>query len=337
MLVFNTVMPGDQGEVDTQVKARAVSVFACYSRSSPLALSPSQASTMRLFEGPPELEDTIKDYCSEDTLPTCGILRLLRDGERRKQHNDYTWGFRIYRTTYNAPDSDARFAKALEVLNDYIRFRCFSRDERRSGSISPDDNTASEQLWQRLRHDIVEDRELPEGALETPAKILEVAQNWVHLDRKATTSDSPRYRFFLVVDDEVIDHLLQLARRAEHQRSVPWIYSVKVYNARHNSLSEFSDEDDDDDDDEDDEDEDESDSDLDPVPEYPDYQGYFWCPATYLPDLYFCDYQEGTEELISRDSSWDATQRFVPSMVVVKHALPLIERRREPTKGTESS
>jgi hypothetical protein len=148
------------------------------------------------------------------------------------------------------------------------------------------------------------------------------------LDRKATTSDSPRYRFFLVVDDQVIDHLLQLPMPAEHQRSVPWIYSVKVYDARHNSPSEFSDED---------EDEDESDSDSDSIPEYPDYQGHFWCPATYLPDLYFCDYQEGTEELISRDSSWDATRRFMPSMVVVKYALPLIERHREPTKGTESS
>jgi hypothetical protein len=34
-----------------------------------------------------------------------------------------------------------------------------------------------------------------EGASETPARILEVAQNWVHLDQKATASDSRRYRF----------------------------------------------------------------------------------------------------------------------------------------------
>jgi hypothetical protein len=285
-----------------------------------------QTSAMRLFDGLPELEDAIKDYCSEHTLPTCGILRLLRDGERRKQHNDYTWGFRIYRTTYDRSDSEARFAKALEVLNDYIRFKCFSHDEHRPKTISPDDNTASEQLWQRLRNDIVEDRELLEGASKTPAKILELAQNWVHLDRKGTTSDSPRYRFFLVVDDEVIDHLLQLPIPAEHQRIVPFYYSVKVYDARHNSPSEFSDDDDDDE-----EEEDESDSDSDSNPEYPDYEGYFWCPATYLPELYFCDYQEGTEELITTDTSWDATRRFVPCMVATKHILPLSECRREPT------
>jgi hypothetical protein len=38
--------------------------------------------------------------------------------------------------------------------------------------MPPDDNTASEQLWQRPRHGIIEDRELLEGASETPAKIL---------------------------------------------------------------------------------------------------------------------------------------------------------------------
>jgi hypothetical protein len=286
---------------------------------------PRKTSTMRMFTGPPELEDAIEDYCSEYTLPTCGILGLLRDGELNKQHNDYTWGFRIYRTTYNAPDSDARFANALEVLNDYIRFSCFKRDPHKPEWIPPDDNTASEQLWQRLRHDIVEDPELLEGASETPAKILELAKDWVHLDQKATTSDGPRYRFFLVVDDEVIEHLLRLPMPAEHQRSVPWIYSVKVYDARHGPLSEFSD-----DGHEDDNDEDESDSDSASLFEYPDYQGYFWCPAAYLPNLYFCgDYLEGTEELISRDSSWDATRRFVPSMVVTKYALPIIEYRRD--------
>jgi hypothetical protein len=41
----------------------------------------------------------------------------------------------IYRTTYDAPHSDARFAKALEVLNGYIRLRCFSRDESRPEPI----------------------------------------------------------------------------------------------------------------------------------------------------------------------------------------------------------
>jgi hypothetical protein len=170
---------------------------------------------------------------------------------------------------------------------------------------------------------------------ETPAKILELAQNWAHLDQKATTSDSPRYRFFLVVDDEVIDHLLQLPTPAEIKKGIPFIYSVKVYDARHNSPPEFSYDDE----------EEESDSDSDSNAEYPvggiedDFEGYFWCPATYLPELWFCDYQNDMEELLSTDDSWDATRRFVPSKVALKHNLPLIERRRElaAMKRTESS
>jgi hypothetical protein len=51
-----------------------------------------QTSAMGLFDGPPGLEDAVKAYRSDDTIPTCGILRLLHDGERRKQHNDYTRG-----------------------------------------------------------------------------------------------------------------------------------------------------------------------------------------------------------------------------------------------------
>jgi hypothetical protein len=60
------------------------------------------------------------------------------------------------------------------------------------------------------------------------------------LDRKAKTGDSPRYRFFLVINDEVIDHLIQLPMPARIERNIPAVYSVKVYDARHNSPPEFS-------------------------------------------------------------------------------------------------
>ena len=68
------------------------------------------------------------------------------------------------------------------------------------------DNKANEQLWQRLRHEMVDDRELLDGV--SASQLLTLHQEWVHLHLKAVTGDSPRYRFFLVVDDEVLDHLL---------------------------------------------------------------------------------------------------------------------------------
>jgi hypothetical protein len=275
--------------------------------------------------GPPEMEDAIKDYFSYDDLPTCGIWRLLFKG--RGKHNDYTWGFRIYRTTYKRPDSDARFAKAIEVFNEYIRFTCFSADDERPTTVPPADGKANEQLWQCLRHDIVEDRELLEGASETPAKILELAQNWVHLDRKATTGDSPRYRFFLVIDDEVIDHLTQLPMPApaRAQMSIPAVYSVKVYDAQYNLPSEFSGR----------ESDSESDADSEGVEESFEgciedtFEGWFWSPVIHLAELWFCEYQTPFDELLSIGDSWGATERWVPGMFATKYDLPLPERRLE--------
>lgn len=270
--------------------------------------------------GPPELEEAIKDFFSYDELPTCGVFRLLFDG--RERNGDYTWGFRIYRTSYKRPDSNARFAKAIDVLNEYIRYECFSSKDSRNETVPPDNGKASEQLWRRLRHDIVEDCELLEGASETPAKILELAQNWVHYEKKAVTGDSPRYRFFLVVDDEVIDHLLQLPTPATYQRNIPSVYSVKVYDARFNSPPEFSGGESDS--------ESDTDSDCAGTDEaLESFEGWFWTSARKLAQLWFCEDDLPLEELIHVDDSWDATDRFVPGTVALSFGLPLIERRRE--------
>jgi hypothetical protein len=102
---------------------------------------------------------------------------------------------------------------------------------KRHKDVPPADGKANEQLWKHLRNEIIEDRELLEGASADPAKILELAQDWVHYDRKAQTRDSPRYRFCLVIDDEVIDHLLQLPMPPSKEMDIPGIYSVKAFQA----------------------------------------------------------------------------------------------------------
>lgn len=273
-----------------------------------------------MLGGPPEFQDSIKGYFSYYSLPMCGVFRLLWLAQQG--HGDYTWGFRIYRTTYNEPDSDARFTKAIETLNEYIRYECFSyvKDERHSGDVihAPLDGKANEQLWHRMSHEIIEDREL-EGAPETPSKILKLAQDWVR-SCEARTGDSPRYRFFLVFDDEVINHLLQLPIPVDDKASVPAVYSVKVYDARFNSPSEVSDggcDSEDDDEDEDDyEDEDED-----------GFEGWFWTSAALLARLWFCGYQAG-DELVTIDHSWDATKRFVHTKAAIDYGLPLLARSK---------
>jgi hypothetical protein len=55
--------------------------------------------------------------------------------------------------------------KSIEILSEYIRYECFSFDSTREpDDISHPDYKSSEQLSQRLRHEITEDREILEGA-----------------------------------------------------------------------------------------------------------------------------------------------------------------------------
>jgi hypothetical protein len=271
---------------------------------------------LQMLGGPSELQNAIEDGFSYTALPPSGVFKLLCLGH--EGHGDYTWGFRIYRTTYKRPDSDSRFAKAIEVLNEYVRYECFSFDNTgEPKEASHPDSKASEQLWQRLRHDVIEDRELLEGASEHPDKILKLAQDWVHLDRKATTGDSPRYRFFLVIDDEVIDQLLQLPMPARVTLNVPALYSVKVFDARFNSPPEFSGGESDSDS--------EADSEADSEGEefHEDFEGYFWSPARRLADLWFGGHDLPWEELLHWDDSWDGKSRFVPSKAALGFPLPM--------------
>jgi hypothetical protein len=126
-------------------------------------------------------------------------------------------------------------------------------------------------------------------------------QDWVHLDRKATTGDSPRFRFFLVVDDEVIDQLLQLPTPTRRTLDLLVLYSVKVYDARFNSPSDHSGGESGSDSDS----ETNSEADSEGESFHEDFEGYFWSPARKLADLWFCGHDLPWEELLHWDDSWD--------------------------------
>ena len=191
-------------------------------------------------------------------------------------------------------------ASPFEVLNEHVYYECSSFDStRRPDDISHPDYNSSEQLSQRLRHEIIEYRQLLEGASKEPDKILKLPQDWIHLDRKATTGDSPRYLFFLVVEDEVIDQLLQLPMPARSTLDLPGLYSVKVYDARFNSLPEYSGGKSESDSDS----EADSEADSEGEPFHEDFEGYFWSPARKLADLWFCGHDLPWEEILHWDDS----------------------------------
>lgn len=156
-------------------------------------------------EPPPELVNAINSARENryHRLPEGGCHKLLRLGKDGK--GDYTWGYRIYRTTYNKPNSDVDFARAIEVFYEYIRDEVFSYSNGEQ-VLEPVDGEANCQLWQRLRHNIVQDAGLLEGASESLDKLTELHQDWVHSHPGAKVPDHSFYRYFLVVDDEVINH-----------------------------------------------------------------------------------------------------------------------------------
>lgn len=250
---------------------------------------------------PPELVAAVDSGISSefDRLPEGGCHKLLYLGKRGR--GNYTWGFRIYRTTYKKLNSDADFARAIEVLNDYIRMECFSHTngERDLGYF---DGEANRQLWQRLRHEIVQDCDLLNGASETPARMHKVHQDWVHSHPGARVDDHSFYRYFLVIDDEVIDHLLHLPMPAnEEENSIASAYSVKLYDTWSQLGEEF----------------------YGYVPdpledegmckdeEMEAYEGWFWMSAYNMVAFWFAEDNAAVEELFKNDDSWGGEWRLV--------------------------
>ena len=115
--------------------------------------------------GPTELLDAVNSQPSGGNLPGQACQMLLSLGS--KGRGDFTWGIRTYRTSYTKTNSDADFAKAIEVLNEYMRLECFSysEEERDHADLDkPVNGKANRQLWRHLENDIVQDPERLEGA-----------------------------------------------------------------------------------------------------------------------------------------------------------------------------
>jgi hypothetical protein len=225
--------------------------------------------------GPTELLDAVNSQPSGGNLPGQACQMLLSLGS--KGRGDFTWGIRTYRTSYTKPNSDADFAKAIEVLNEYMRLECFSysEEERDHADLDkPVNGKANRQLWRHLENDIVQDPERLEGASETPAKIIEIARSWVYSHHPgAKVNGTSRYRYHIGVDDEVVEHLLKLPNPATWERSIPMVYSVKVFDAGFGLPDDGSSDEEDGSDDDDDDDDDMLEGGIE------SYEGWFWVSA----------------------------------------------------------
>jgi hypothetical protein len=147
-------------------------------------------------------------------------------------------------------------------------------------------------LWRRLANEIVQDRQLLEGA--SPEKIIQLAREWFPTQYPgAKVSHSSAHRYPLIIDDEVLRNLLALPLPPQYGRSAAATHTIEVCDLRV----------DDDDSDDDKDDGDESMSESSSEEEYDDdgYRGWFLIGAFWLVGLWFDEGNAATEEVCSRE------------------------------------
>lgn len=217
---------------------------------------------------PPELEQATENLADGEELRESHDF--LHEIARCCARDDYKWGFRIFRTCYPPTCSDANFDRAMEILHEYMRFSClmsYDDDVREAGGS----NAAEQELAKRMSNDVVQDRESLEGA--SISSIQQLAKDWIAA-RGARISESARYRFFLVIDDEVVRHLLQFPTPVLEYPDEWQSYSVEVLDVEY-------------------------DADTDKTswrPGGPEFEGWFWAGAWRLTVLAFMDYiRDGRE------------------------------------------
>lgn len=251
-------------------------------------------------ENPTEHRDASKVPCGYKPVTRTSYRncnRVIMHGK----HDNYTWGFRIYLTAYSGPNADAEFNRAIDILHSYMCKNIFYdfEDHSKEDSTAKDClyDAPEQQLWKRLRNDIVEDQALLEGA--SPARLNELHHEWLE-SRGGKTMQNCRNRYFLILDEEVIDNLLFLPPPDGH---ISPTICMKVFDAEFGLPSSyFGNEFEGLEDSDDDEDEEGYSSDED------DYEGWFWTRAESLKDIWF---QDSQKERHFEVSTWDEESRPV--------------------------
>jgi hypothetical protein len=260
------------------------------------------------------LQQTISSSATElkeaSTVPL-GDLRTLRESHSlchelivHGRKHDFTWGFRIYRTAYTRPNADAEFNRAIEILHEHVRADIFYDLERsensrggkdKSGNDTLDDGP-EQQLWKRLKNEIVQDKARLDGA--SPATLNELHHEWLD-SQGVKTWDSCLYRYFVIFDQPVIDNLLALPPPEVYSRSK---ICIKVFDAEFGVLSTYFDNG------AADEEESDDDEDDDCSTEDDGYEGWFWTKADSLKAIWF---EDGQKERHDEVYTWDEQSRPV--------------------------
>jgi hypothetical protein len=113
------------------------------------------------------------------------------------------------------------------MINRWVEYECFEevRNTHTTTGAETQDYKAACEVWKRYSNIIIEDRDLDSAPPETVRKKF---QAWIE-SRGVSQNSTSRYRFCLVIDQDVLETLDRLPRPPTNDLQAKWqLYSLKV-------------------------------------------------------------------------------------------------------------
>lgn len=179
-------------------------------------------------EGRRETREWCKDLIALCDIDDCKLSVLVIKTWMRNRANFLRdrWGFTVWRTVFT-PGSDEKFAQALDIINQYVRHECYYDVNTAKDPKNLPDEAPNREIWQRFSNEVIEDREL-DGA--SPKEVRDGFVDWI-AKRGREQSDTSRYRFCILIDEDVLEALCRFppAPEAAGWNAQKWqLYSMKA-------------------------------------------------------------------------------------------------------------
>ena len=127
------------------------------------------------------------------------------------------WGFTVWRTVFTL-GSDSTFARALDIINQWVKHECFEQ-------VKTTHTSTGAEVWKRYSNVVIEDRDLDSASPET---VRQKFQAWTE-GRGVSHMRPSRYRFCLLIDEDVLETLSRFPTPPNRDLSARWqLYSLKV-------------------------------------------------------------------------------------------------------------
>jgi hypothetical protein len=129
------------------------------------------------------------------------------------------WGFTIWRTVFT-PGSDSTFARALDIINQWVKHECFEQVKKSHTSTGAEtrDYREANQVWKRYDNIVIEDRTL-DGA--SPETVRQKFLAWIN--------DKGVEQYCILIDEDVLETLGRFSTPPTRSFKEKWqVYSLKV-------------------------------------------------------------------------------------------------------------